>query len=421
MHIRPWLAVTALTAISFVAVYAQLPRETWATMAALSLACGVGALTLMGAAALLGARWRIIELPFGGLDRVYLVHKWLAVWALALASVHLVFKAGTDAWTSASILSLPPYYTRLVRQLSYVALMFIVMLALNRAIRYSVWRWWHKLSGPLFLIVILHWLSFKNPIPIDSFAGAWLAGWSTLGIAGAAYKLLLYPFLSSQAEYRVVRVSSGSNALHLELEPVAHPVAFEPGQFAFLRMKHEGLREPHPFTIASGGGAQERVHFVIRALGDYTHKLAKHAAAGMHADVYAPYGTFRRPKDAAREIWIGGGVGISPFIAWLTDPAARDLDKATLFYFYTPGREFPSAEVLSDLARERELEFVGVPEGVDSLAFIERFRTIVEEAGPERVVISVCGPKGLLDGIRALMLEHHVPERNLRYEHFQFR
>ena len=47
MHIRPWLAVTALTAISFVAVYAQLPRETWATMAALSLACGVGALTLL--------------------------------------------------------------------------------------------------------------------------------------------------------------------------------------------------------------------------------------------------------------------------------------------------------------------------------------------------------------------------------------
>jgi predicted ferric reductase len=206
----------------------------------------------MGAAAVLGSRWKFIESRFGGLDRVYLTHKWLGVWALAFASFHLVFKAGTEAWDTASIIALPPFYMRLVRQLSFVALMLIVLLALNRKIPYNVWRWWHKLSGPLFLIVILHWLSFESPITLDSAAGGWLITISTLGVAGAGYKLLLYPFVSDHAEYRVVTASAGASALHLEMAPVTNPVRFEAGQFAFIRMKEDGLREP---SAASNGAS----------------------------------------------------------------------------------------------------------------------------------------------------------------------
>jgi predicted ferric reductase len=166
---------------------------------------------------------------FGGLDRVYQTHKWLGIWALAFASFHFVFKADLKAWDTASIIALPLYYTRLVRQLSFVALMLIVMLALNRKIPYSVWRWWHKLSGPLFLIVILHWLSFKSPIAIGSPAGIWLATLSALGVVAAGYKLLLYPFLASHSEYRIVATNPGAAALHMELEPVKRAISFEPG------------------------------------------------------------------------------------------------------------------------------------------------------------------------------------------------
>lgn len=374
----------------------------------------------MGAASLLGARWSIVESQFGGLDRVYQTHKWLGIWTLAFASVHLVFKAGLDVWDTASIISLPPYYTRLVRQLSFVALMLIVMLALNRNIPYNVWRWWHKLSGPLFLIVILHWLSFKSPIAISSPAGIWLATISALGVAAAGYKLLLYPFLSSHAEYRVVATDPGAAALHLELAPVKRAIPFIPGQFAFIRMKQEGLREPHPFTIASGSSPDGHVHFVIRSLGDYTHKLTK-AAVGMRADIYAPYGRFKRPSASKREVWIGGGVGISPFIAWLTDQSAGGFDKVTLFYFFTPGREFPSVEVLEDLARQRGAEFVPMSSSVRSQEFTQRFSEIARSAGPANVDISFCGPKGLLKQIRALMQDNGIPNANIQYEYFEFR
>ncbi len=411
----------ALAAISLAVVLVAIPPATWASTATLSLASGVTALVMMAMAALLGSRWAWLEDVFGGLDRVYEVHKWLGVWALVLASVHLVFKAGTPDWEVASILPLPPYWTRLVRQLSYVALVLIVLLALNRKIPYGQWRWWHKLSGPLFVVVVLHWLSFKSPIALGSPAGLWLAACATLGLAGAAYKLLLYPFVSQHAEYRLTRVDLGVASVRLELEPVGQGVNFEAGQFAFLRLLHAGLREPHPFTLASAGGEGRPVQFVIRALGDYTDRLVAEARPGMRAEVYAPFGRFRRPPAGDFEVWIGGGVGLSPFIAWLHDASRQDLAKVTLFNFQTPGRGFPGVDALAADARKRGADWVEVHDGPDSAVFAKRFGWLIGQVGAGHVSVCFCGPRGLLTRVRAEMARHGVPASKLRFEQFEFR
>lgn len=421
MQIRTSGAVGLLVVVSFALVAAELPRETWWSLGAFSLASGVAALALMGTAGVLGGRWKAVESVFGGLDRVYLTHKWLGIGALLFASFHFAFKADVEGWETASILSLPPFYTRLVRQLSFLALMFIVVTALDRKIPYSAWRLWHKTSGPLFGIVILHWLSFKSPIALESPAGAWLATISSLGVAAAFYKLVLYRWVSRHAEYRIESIDRGDGAVHLELSPVDRPIAFEPGQFAFLRMKEDGLREPHPFTIASGDSTGGRVHFVIRSLGDYTQRLVASSTVGMHADVYLPFGRFERPEAPKCEIWIGGGVGISPFIAWMTDRAAVGLANVSLFYFYTPDRVFPSVDVLTQMATERGVEFIPCSSGPSNPEFETRFRALVERAGPANVHVRFCGPKGLLAVIRRKMREAGVPESNLRFEYFEFR
>src|SRR5690606_7374991 len=153
-----------------------------------------------------------------------------------------------DAWVTMPILELPPFVTRLVRQLAFLALMLIVILALNRKIPYSVWRWWHKLSGPLFLIVVLHWLSFRSPIALSEPAGIRLGATCARGLAGAGSKLLLEPCYVRHGVYRGPAVSPGAAARELALEPVRGADPFTAGQFGFLRMKEDGLREPHPFT-----------------------------------------------------------------------------------------------------------------------------------------------------------------------------
>ena len=421
MAVKSWQAVLAVVAVSSGLTLLEVPAETWPTTATLSLACGVAALSLMATAAILGGRWAVTESVFGGLDRVYEVHKWLAVFALSLASVHLLFKAGVRAWDTESILALGPDWTRLVRQASFVGLMLIVVLALNRNIPYSTWRWWHRLSGPLFLIVVLHWLSIKSPLALTSPVGVWLAGLAALGLAAAAYKLLLYPFLARHGSYRVVGVTRGPSAAQIELEPVGRSIAFRPGHFGFLRMKVDGLREPHPFTIAAAPGPSGRITFVIRALGDYTARLVSSIAAGMRADVYAPYGRFERSTIASREIWIAGGVGISPFIAWMQSPDEGAFEEVTLFYFYTPGRVFPDIEVLREMAAGKGLEFVPVASGPKTAAFTERFSEIVRGRDPASLDIALCGPKGLLDEIRKLAASHGLAPGQIRHELFAFR
>src|SRR5690606_13251092 len=116
-----------------------------------------------------------------------------------------------------------------------------------------------------------------------------------------------------------------------------------------------------------------RITFVIRALGDFTNELISRIEPGMHAQVYAPYGRFERKPECSREVWIGGGVGISPFIAWMRDEQAARFDQVTLFYFFTPGRDFPEVSVLRALSEACGIEFISVSSGPGSPDFVGRF------------------------------------------------
>ena len=419
MAIKAWQAIVGIVLITSITVLMQIPSETWVTSATASLILGAAALACMASSCILASRWHGVEWFFGGLDRVYDAHKWLAIWALVFAVYHFVFKAELDTWELAPILELPKYWTRVVRQLSFVVLGLIILLALNRKIPYSNWRWLHKFSGPLFLIVILHWLSIKSPITLTSPSGIWLAVLCTVGVIAALYKMLLYPFIAKAGEYKLAAISHGKAAIHLEFEPVSKKFPFKAGQFSFISLKESGLREPHPFTIANAHSDTGNIHFVIRALGDYTKKLNEQAKVGMLADIYAPYGRFKRIAGAKHEIWIGAGVGISPFIAWQQDKTIGHFDRATLVYCFDPSRAFPSVERMQEITEQSGVQLVVNPSGSDAMA--NTIRQAAREVDPKSIQISFCGPKGLLKRVQELMKENGIPAKNIHYEFFDFR
>lgn len=419
MAVKSWQVISGIVLITAITVLMQIPSATWGTAAAASLILGAASLACMAVSCILASRWRGIEWLFGGLDRIYEAHKWLGIWALVFAVYHFVFKAKLDSWDLVPILELSKYWTRLIRQLSLVALGTIIILALNRKIPYGDWRWLHKLSGPLFLIIILHWLSFKSPITLASPAGIWLALLCTLGVIAALYKMLLYPVVAKAGEYKLAAISNGKAAVHLEFEPVGNGFPFKAGQFAFISLKESGLREPHPFTIANAHSDNGNIHFVIRALGDYTKKLSEQVEVGMLADIYAPYGNFKRTPGADREVWIGAGVGISPFISWLQDKTIGDFERATLVYCFDPARAFPSVERMQEMTDQSGVQFVENPSGSHALA--ETICQAANEVDPKSVQINFCGPKGLLKGVLELMKENGIPTKNMHYEFFDFR
>ena len=88
----------------------------------------------------------------------------------------------------------------------------------------------------------------------------------------------------------------------------------KPGQFAFVTSdEREGA---HPYTIASVWRPSEhRLTFVTKELGDHTRRLPDALRVGQPVSVEGPYGYFTFDDECARQIWIGGGIGITPFIA----------------------------------------------------------------------------------------------------------
>jgi len=87
------------------------------------------------------------------------------------------------------------------------------------------------------------------------------------------------------------------------------------GQFAFVRF--DAGEGAHPFTITSPWVGDGRLVFLIKGLGDYTKRLPTLLQPGPVLRVEGPYGTFTFKGTQPRQIWVSGGIGITPFFARL--------------------------------------------------------------------------------------------------------
>lgn len=86
------------------------------------------------------------------------------------------------------------------------------------------------------------------------------------------------------------------------------------GQFAFVTFDPgEGA---HPFTIGSAWKPEAPfLTFITKGLGDYTRQMVENLKIGDGVVVEGPYGRFTFADENKRQIWIGAGIGVTPFIA----------------------------------------------------------------------------------------------------------
>ncbi len=78
-----------------------------------------------------------------------------------------------------------------------------------------------------------------------------------------------------------------------------------------------------------------RITFITKALGDHTRRLPERLRVGDQVTVEGPYGCFTFDDEKARQIWIGAGIGITPFIArmkYLAQHKGQDARPVDLFH-----------------------------------------------------------------------------------------
>lgn len=407
-------------------IVARLGFETYAPYgadAAFGIAVGAAAVVAMAQSLILAARPPLVEPLFGGLDRMYRVHKWLGISAMVLMILHQQIEPDFDRVVRETSLG---ELGEEAGELAFNALLALVAVSWFRRlpfigleIPYQIWRFSHRFMGALFAIVLFHQFFVDMPAGVDPTFKVVL---NAFGIAGVVAWILtewVAPRLRRR-EYAVTGITQTGDTTTLTLCPQGRAMRWRPGQFAFLRAPEAGLSEPHPFTIASAPRPDGALTFCVRALGGWTRSLPHKLRTGMRVQIEGPYGRFDFRKGGARQIWLAGGIGITPFLAWaqsLTEAEQRDIH---LVHCVRTQEEAIGTETLrAAAARNPRFSFQVVVTARDGRLTADRLISAAPFA-VSQADLWFCGPTGLKDGIlKGLQAQGQTPRR-VRFEHFEF-
>ncbi|GAA0283779.1 ferredoxin reductase family protein [Rhodovulum strictum] len=390
--------------------------------AAIGIAVGAAAVVAMGEALILAARPRLLEPVFGGLDRMYGVHKWLGISALILMILHDLVE---------------PEFGRRVREtgmgeiagdageLVFHALIALVAISWFRRlpftgleIPYQLWRFSHRFMGVLFAVVVFHQFFIDVPAGVDPSLSVLLNVFGLAGLFAWVHTQFLAPRLRRR-DFTVSAIGRHGDTTAVTLRPKGRAMRWRPGQFVFFSAPEAGLSEPHPFTISNAPHRDGTLTLSIKGLGGWTRRLPGALREGMSVQVEGPYGRFDFRRGGTRQIWLAGGIGITPFLAWAESLAESERRDIHLVYCVRTPEEAIGLETLQVAARNPGFSFEVVATAGDGRLTADRL--IASAPFPVgEADLWFCGPTGLKDGILKGLAALGQAPRRVRFEHFEF-
>ena len=347
---------------------------------------------------------------------MYRAHKWAGILAVGFATLHWLIEMSDDVLKAlvgregrlpkenySGLLEAMRDLAEDMGEWAIYAVLAMLALTLWKRFPYRSWRYLHQAMPVLYLALAFH-AALLAPAAYWTQPAGWLLGLLlAAGVYGSVSALSARIGRARQVAGEIIGLEqSAPDIVAVQCRLGAGWRGHRPGQFAFISFdRKEGA---HPFTIASADRDDRVVSFQIKALGDFTGGLAKRHKVGQAVTVEGPYGRFdlARRDPRARHIWIAGGSGITPFLAWLeslqTDPVHAPV--ADLHYCTRDRANDPFVTRLASLcaplpgirlrvhySRQGELlSAAGLTAGG-------------EPAGPAEVWF--CGPQGLAASLKA--------------------
>ena len=307
---------------------------------------GILSLVLMALAMFLSIRPKWLEAPLGGMDRIYRLHKWSGILATLLAVTHwgfyeasglvrsLVGRSGRVREAKGELARLLHDPAEDLGEWGFYLLLALVAITLLRRFPYHLWRHSHRAMPVVYLPLAFHGAVLTPAHYWATPFGILFATALILGSVAAVLSLAGRIGSSRRARGKVIAVRRNADITEITCRLDDRWNGHQPGQFAFLAF--DRIEGHHPFTIASASNDQRTVTFCIKALGNFTRRLPHTTHVGQEVSVEGPYGHFRldRHDPTRRQIWIAGGVGVTPFLAWLEalQDAPSEAPQAELHY-----------------------------------------------------------------------------------------
>jgi len=409
----------------------------WAIRHELIYLTGILAVGFMSAGVVLAARPAQIEGALGGLDKFYRLHKWLGVAGLLLALTHWLLEIIPRWMVGQGWLTRPsrPRSTGpapdadlldslrgAATELGEIALYILIVLVLLALWKKFPYRWFfkaHRLMAPIFLVLVFHavvlmdrtyWTAPLGPLMIVLLAAGTAAATTALfrrigysrRAAGVITRLVTYP---------------GNAVLDVAVDVGTAWPGHQAGQFAFLKTdEREGA---HPFTISSAWHNDGHLVFSIKGLGDYTRKLPDLLHVGQPVTIEGPYGCFDFQGECPRQVWIAGGVGITPFMARLQALDGAGQGSGIDFFYSTAAPDNAFVGQVRDLAQKAGVRFHLFVTPRDGFLTLDRLAGLVP--GWIEADIWFCGPAAFGKSLHAAMASQGLPGSQFHRELFEMR
>jgi predicted ferric reductase len=303
---------------------------------------------------------------------------------------------------------------------AFYAAVVLLALALVTRFPYHLFKKTHKWMALAFLVLAYH------SVVLTKYAyWSQAVGWVLAALVAAGSVAAVLTLLGRIGAARKVRGTIEMLVHYPALDVIESRVALEPGwhghaagQFAFVTSNHnEGA---HPYTIASAWNPQERrITFIAKALGDHTRRLRETLTVGTPVTVEGPYGCFDFEDGLERQIWIGAGIGITPFVARMKQLGTTP-EKAMIDLFHpTTVVEQAAIDKLTADAHAAGVRLHLLDGSKDGRLDGERIRAAVPDWASASVWF--CGPPAFGESLRRDFMARGLRAAHFHQELFQMR
>ena len=378
------------------------------------------ALLLMSVNIFLSTRARFLEPFFGGLDQMYQSHKKSAIFAYAFILTHFFIMSIRGGF----------HLNISLGKIALIGISVWVLLALapripfiggNIVLPYHIWKFTHRFIGLFFLVAVLHLLRIDNLLKTTSVSRYYVFPIVFTAVIVYLYKELLQERLKKKYAYVVEQARKlNGNTLELTLKAQQEKLPYKAGQFLFIGFQGDKkLRETHPFTISSSPRMEE-MKLAVKASGDFTQYMQSHLQAGMEADVEGGYGMFDYRAGSREQLWIAGGIGLTPFLSWIRDFDSESRYSIDFFYSVRGPEEILYNDEIMRAAEEHENfrpHFISTD--LEGKLTTEK---IIAVSGPVAGKdIFICGPYPMTMALKGGFITAGASVRQIHYEEFNFR
>jgi predicted ferric reductase len=417
---------------------------TLTSIAVLSALAGTSAFALN---LVLGVRLRPVETLFGGLDRMYGVHRinGQLAYLLLLSHVALILasRATISVTTAFDLLGPGAGWTVFAGVLAFVVLTISIVLTLFVRPGHEVFVYVQRSFGFIFLIACYHVFTTHGAKAASAALNWYMVALATIGVAAFAYRSVFGNVLVRRHPYKVAAANClddfvtevvmgaarepalvHARAIRLRQLPLARD---EPGASAVRALDGEpGLlvpgrrgRQPVPPVLDYLRARRPQLMITVKAVGDYTRALRR-LEVGADAVVEGPYGSFSHKNvPRARQLWIAGGIGVTPFLSMargLDDDSRLDVD---FYYCVERAEEAHFLDELRTIAGGRPGFRVALVSR-DQDGFLSVDRLAAEQDDLEHTDVLICGPPAMIESLRAQLVAAGVPPQQIHAEEFGF-